>query len=241
MAYSPSGRRTDLEVPSGFESLLRDLTVRFVNVTPERVDAEIRDMQRRLCEVLALDRSALWQTTPGDPDILHLTHLYEDAYDPVLLAGVPIGPAHGSAANGPGRLLPTVNQPLSEDVRASDAFPWITRQLLAGCTVAVAQVEDLPAEAARDAESLRLAGTLSTVIVPLRTRGLRFGCLTFAMTRMPRSWPRPLVTQFELVAEVFARALTQQQTSHALREHAARLELAVESAHAGSWDLDLAS
>ena len=107
--------------------------------------------------------------------------------------------------------------------------------------MAVAQVEDLPAEAARDAESLRLAGTLSTVIVPLRTRGLRYGCLTFAMTRMPRSWPRPLVTQFELVAEVFARALTQQQTGNALREHAARLELAVESAHAGSWDLDLAS
>ena len=49
------------------------------------------------------------------------------------------------------------------------------------------------------------------------------------------------MTQFELVAEVFARALDQKQTSELLRENAARLELAADSANAGLWDLDLAT
>ena len=54
-------------------------------------------------------------------------------------------------------------------------FPWVTGQILAGSTVVLSSVEDLPAEAARDAESFRLIGTQSTVIVPLRTHAALLG------------------------------------------------------------------
>ncbi len=57
MADIRGGRCAELETPDGMETLLRDLFVRFVNVPPERVDAEIHDAHRRLCEVLPLAQS----------------------------------------------------------------------------------------------------------------------------------------------------------------------------------------
>ncbi len=55
-----------------FETLLADLSARFVRVPAEALDHEIQEAQRRICETLGLDRSTLGQPNKaGEP---HFTH-----------------------------------------------------------------------------------------------------------------------------------------------------------------------
>jgi len=46
------------------ETLLAEISSRFVNLPADQIDAEIEDAQRRICEFLNLDRSRLWQVFP---------------------------------------------------------------------------------------------------------------------------------------------------------------------------------
>jgi len=51
-----------------FETLISDLSSRFVNLMPSEVDHEIEDALRRVCELLRIDLAVLWQwsrTAPG--------------------------------------------------------------------------------------------------------------------------------------------------------------------------------
>ncbi len=79
-----------------FETLLSEISGRFVNLPADQVDGEIEDAQRRVCECLGLDLSVLWQWSMETPRILTLTHLYR-----------PLG--------GP---------PLPEPMYAYEYFPW---------------------------------------------------------------------------------------------------------------------
>ena len=60
-----------------FETLLAELSAHFVNLSAERIDREIEDAQRRICEFLDLDRSTLFQADEGGPGMLVLTRVYQ--------------------------------------------------------------------------------------------------------------------------------------------------------------------
>ena len=53
--------RAELEARLLFETLIADLSSRFVNLPAGEVDGEIMDAQRRLCDFLSLDFATLWQ------------------------------------------------------------------------------------------------------------------------------------------------------------------------------------
>ena len=55
-------------------TLIADLSSRFINLPADKVDPEIEAAQRRICECLGLDISALWQWSVDHPDDLVLTH-----------------------------------------------------------------------------------------------------------------------------------------------------------------------
>jgi formate hydrogenlyase transcriptional activator len=192
----------------GFEALLLDLSARFVNLATEQVDSEISAVQRAVCEFLELDHSALWQVSDSDPDDFVLTHVYGSQPLPSL-------PAHMSA---------------------KALFPWIGSRALAGETTVLTRVEDLPPEAATDLGTFRRFGTRATVVVPLATGTERtFGGISFAMRRGEREWPDALVRRLQIVAYVFANALSRRRADTALRrslEEVRRLrdELEVENA-----------
>jgi PAS domain S-box-containing protein len=194
-----------------FETLISDLSSRFINLPPGEVDRAIEDAQRRVCECLDLDLSALWQWSPEGPPNLAMTHIYR-----------PLG--------GP---------PLPERADARKYFPWSLDQVLAGRIVSLARVEETPPEAARDQEAWRQVGLKSVLTFPLSAGGGPvIGALTFAPIREERDWPDPLVKRLELVAQVFANALARKRADEALRESEERLSLAADSAGAGLWTLD---
>ena len=64
-----------------FEELIANLSAKFVNLPATRVDQEIEDAQRRVCEHLGLDLSALWQSDPSDMTVMVVLSLKNDLMD----------------------------------------------------------------------------------------------------------------------------------------------------------------
>lgn len=181
----------ELEDRLKFETLLADLSSRFINLPPGEVDREIENGQRRVCEYLDLDLATLWQWPAEGPASLAMTHLYR-----------PLG--------GP---------PVPEAMDARSYFPWTLAQIKAGRIISLASVEDVPPEGARDRETACHFGAKSTLTFPLSAGGGSvFGALTFASMREKRDWPDALVKRLQLVAQVFANALARKRGDEALRE-----------------------
>ena len=188
------------------------LSAHFINLPADRIDSEIEDAQRRICEFLALDRSTLWQVPEQESDTMLLTHIHQ----------------------------PPGSRPPAERMNVRDFFPWAAEKILNGETLAISKIADLPLEADRDRENFVSYGTASTVIVPLSTgEGPVFGLLTFAVMGEERDWPETVVTGFKLIAQVFANALARGQTEHALRESEAKLSVATNAAGAGLWIMEI--
>ena len=191
-------------------TLIADISSKFVNLPPSEVDREIMDAERRICELLDLDLSALWQLSDEAPGFFTLTHLYSAQEGP----------------QPPGRL------------RQED-FPWVRQQMLAGRIVAISSLEELPAEAARDREVSRQLGIKSNLTIPLSVGGEPpVGILGLNTTRAERDWPDALVKRLQLVAQIFTNALARKRNDQALRESEFRLNLAADSAEAGLWVMD---
>jgi transcriptional regulator with GAF, ATPase, and Fis domain len=197
----------------GFEALLWDLFLRLMDVPGDKVEAEILDAQRRMCQALDLDRSALWQIRPDDSRNLYITHVYDSAHDSTADASI-----DGSIQRGQDREFFVSGSSLPKHANASDHFPWLAQRVADGETVVIASVDELPAAAAADAESLRRFGTKSTVAVPLKVQDSVLGVLSFATTRQARHWPGELVERLHRLAQVFAKALARGKTEKRLQD-----------------------
>jgi hypothetical protein len=109
-----------------------------------------------MCEFMDLDRSSLGQLSEREPWVLSLAHIHQP---------------QGSSA-------------LPEGLDGRALLPWTLQNILAGQTVIITKMSDLPPEAARDRESFGLYGTKSVVVVPLSVGGgPPFGGLTFSVLR----------------------------------------------------------
>jgi PAS domain S-box-containing protein len=202
--------RHELEERLRFEKLLVEISACFVNLPTHQIDDEIEDAQRRICECLGIDLSALWQWSDEKPHFMTVTHLH-------------------SPPEGPSR---------PDGIDAQEAFPWVLQKMLSGETLAYS-TENMPSEAAIDQESRRYFGVKSSVNLPLSTGGGPIiGVLTFDTLGAERTWPDEIVKQLELIAQVFANTLDRKRSEEALRESEARLSLAADSAEAGFWELD---
>jgi PAS domain S-box-containing protein len=192
------------------ESLVADLSARFVHLPPSQIGSVIQDAQRRICEVLDLDRSTLLQVPDDAPDTMRMTHVHTPPQTPPF--------------------------PVGTDMR--DVTPWAVHALLRAETIILSTLSALPPEAALDRENLQRYGTKSVVAIPLFAEGVVLGALTFATMRAEREWPGDVVKGFRIVAEVIANALARRRADLALRESQTRLTLAVASADARLWEVE---
>src|SRR6185295_4451727 len=183
-------------------ALIADISSKFVNLPPGEVDHEIRDAQRRIFELLGLDVSGFWQWSAEASGFFRLTHY---------------------SRPGEGPQIP-------ERMNSQEYFPWYQQQVLAGRTIAVRSMTELPAEAVRDRETFRQFGFKSNLTIPLAVGGKPpIGALGFNTTRAERDWPDALVKRLQLVAQIFASALARQRADQALHESEERYREVVES------------
>ena len=196
-----------------FETLISDLSSRFINLPAGEVDGAIENALRGVCEILGIDLAVLWQWSATAPDVIAPTHAY-----PALEGLLPPEPLH------------------------EEQFPWIRREILAGRVVAFTSLEQFPAEAAVDREYCRHYGVKSHLSLPLSVGGEPpVGLIGFNTLGAERDWPDAVVKRLQLIAQVFTNALARRRTDEALRESEERLSLAADSADAGLWVLDYAT
>ena len=199
-----------LESHLRFQSLLSEISVRFVNLPSELVETEIKECQRRVCETLGIDFSSLWLAPEEDREMMLLAQVHSPR-----------------------------ESPLPERLDAKEIFPWTLQKVMSGELLAFTKLDDLPPEADRDRASYRLYDTQSSLAIPLSMGGDRvFGVLTFGAAR-ERDWPESVVTGLQLVAQVFANALARKHADETLRESEARLSLAASSGEIGLWSVGL--
>ncbi len=178
----------ELEERLQFEILLTELLAGFVNIAGDKVDGAIENAQQRICEALGLDRSTLYELREPSRDLV-TTHGWAR---PEFKLNPP---------TPPGKL-----------------YPWGVQQILAGRPIQFSSVEELPAEAAVDKESIRRLGPKSNVTFPLIAGGKVLGALAFGTLKEERRWPEVLVGRLRLIAEIFANALSRQAADTALRQ-----------------------
>jgi hypothetical protein len=145
MSCENSSTYLELEERLHFETLIADLSSKFVNLPAEDVDKEILEAQRGICECLGLDVAGLWQWSDKEGGSFLLSHLF-------------------STDEG-------LRRP--ERASATEYFPWCQLQMLAGRTVVLSSMEEFPAEAAVDRETSRHFGIKSSLMIPLSTGGSR--------------------------------------------------------------------
>lgn len=195
-----------------FDVLLSEISADFINMPSDQLDKGIEDAQRRVCECLELDLSALWQWDAIDSNTLQLTHLYR-----------PLG--------GP---------PVPEKMDANEFFPWCQQELRSGKTITVSCIDNVPPEAFRDQEAWRHYGVKTSLTIPLAAgKGPVFGGLSFNDMKNERVWSDTLVKRLQLVAQIFANALARKRYDEILSESESRLSLATDAAGAGLWVYEL--
>ena len=210
MELSKADWRNEYEKQLRFETLLTDISTRFINLPSDQIDSVIEEAQCRICSCLDIDLSALWQWSEESPRFMTLTHLH-------------------SPPDGPSR---------PEKIDAEKSFPWVLKKVLQRETL-VLFTDNMPPEAAFDQESRRHFGVKSSVVVPLAVGGAPLiGVLTFDALWEERVWPNELVKRLELVAQIFCNALVRKELDRTLRQSEARLSLAADSAAIGLWELN---
>ena len=209
-----AGLSAELAEQLKFETLLADLSARFVNLSADQVDSQIEEAQGRICECLGIDHSALWQGCTSEPGINILTHLH----------GTPDAP------------------PAPNRVDGDSYFPWVQQKIMRKEIVYCPKYCERSARSSHGQEDVADFGIKSVLAFPLWVGDSPvFGAVSFAATKGERDWPEALTKRLRLVAEVFASAIARKRAEQSLRESETRLRLAAASAGAGLWTLDTAS
>ncbi len=192
-----------------FESLLADLSSRFINIPADQIESQIEWGLRQIVEVLGIDRVGLGEASPDHSQLL-ITHSYE-------VPGVPPSPR----------------------VIMEQQFPWYAGRVRLGEPLRLGRLpDDFPPEAVPEREYCAHFGMKSLLMVPFKVAGTVVGGIGFETFKDYRDWPDEIVPRLGLIGDIFAHALARKRADEALRlaeEQARQLRDAL--AHAGRLEL----
>lgn len=195
-----------------FEKVLTGISTKFINVSIDRLDDEIKAAQRQICQYLGADICTLWQFSPDRPGNLVMTHIH---------------------------VSPDVPFEAPETIDAKESFPWCLEMVMRKRTIVLPRITDAPAAAVRDLDTWKSYGIRSALTFPLFAGDdSSFGALGFNTLKEEHDWPEELVNRLHIVSQVFASALNRKFIERNLRESETRLRLAAASANAGLWSWD---
>lgn len=169
-----------------FESLLSEISAKFVNVPASAVEVEMQSALGGLIACLALDRVSLFEFSENDEEIHSMISCQAQGIDPV-----------------PQTILHQV-------------LPWVLARLRRGEVVEFTRIDDLPDEAAVDKQFFLEQGTKSYIGIPLVGRDGILGSVSFATHGANREWSLQLVQRLRLLGEVFANVLQRKRAEESL-------------------------
>jgi len=186
-----------LEERLRFEQLLSDLSARFVNLPPDRVDSEIDHGLRQILEFFQVDRAGLLWSLP-DGSGHQITHgVYGENVPPV-----PLG----------------VKLPRS-------IYPWAFEKLVERHeVVSFSRLDDLPPEANVDKQTYAEWGIRSALDIPIVTGGSVVHVIAINSVKSERVWPEELFPRLKLLGEIFVNALERKQIRLELEQRLREIE-----------------
>jgi len=180
-----------------FERLLSDLSARFVNILPDRVDPEIERGLEQVLEFFQVDRCGLLQTLP-EKDSWQITHA-------AVAEGVP-------------------SVPIRTKLPAS-IYPWSYNKLVKKNEMVVwSRLDDLPPEASVDKQTWAGWGIRSCVNIPVAIGESVSHVISVNSVKRERVWPKDLLPRLQLLGEIFVNALERKRIGLELEERLQEIE-----------------
>lgn len=202
---------SELETRIRFETLISDISARFVREPSDTVDCEIELALRQILDFFEVDRCGMLGVRE-DKKIVWVTHI-------CCKEGV---------------------EDVSKDINLAQMFPWSYEMLIAKRVPAkFERLEGLPPEAEQDRLSWIAMGVKSNLTIPLFcANGVRY-LLTIQSLSNEHRWPKEFIPRLNLLGEIFVNALERRDKDHLISESRSRLNMAADSAGAGFWTLDI--
>jgi PAS domain S-box-containing protein len=161
-----------------FETLLSEISSRFINLAPNSLDRELEQSLKELVEFLGFDRSSIGLFSEGMKK-LYVTHSYAQP-------GIETAPRLDLAAK----------------------FTWYTDKLRKGEALQFSDLPyDLPDEAVAEREYCIKEGFKSHLAIPLRAGNSLLGVLGFGSYSSSITWPKEFVQRLRIIGEIFASAI----------------------------------
>jgi signal transduction histidine kinase len=179
-----------------FEHLLSGLSARFVNMPPDRVDAEIEDGLRQILEFFQVDRCAMLRLLLAKTSF-QITHIATSDNVPPVPEGVEL---------------------------PRSIYPWIYEKLAEKQEmVYISRLDDLPAEANVDRQTCIEWGIGSFVNIPILVGDSVDHVINVNSAKSEWVWPEELFPRLRLLGEIFVNALLRKQAEEAARESERKL------------------
>ena len=179
-----------------FEQFLADLSAKFVALPPEQVDDEIRSALKAVLGFFGIDRISLLRLLPCRTQWL-VTHNAD------------------TTGNSP--------YPVETSLPVS-LVPWAARKLADDRgTFSFATLDDLPAEAAVDKQTMEMWKVRSGLYIPIAALRSSEYSLGISSAEAGRNCPEEYIPRLRLFGELFVNALERSIGERALRESEAYL------------------
>jgi formate hydrogenlyase transcriptional activator len=186
-----------LEERIRFETLISDISARFVNLSPDQVDPEINRALKQILEFFHVDRVGLMRSMP-DRLAYQITHgVYSENVPPV---------------------------PVGVELRRT-IYPWVSEKLAEKHeVVSFSRLDDLPAEANVDKQTYAEWGIRSALDIPIITGGSVVHVIAINSVKSERVWPEELLPRLQLLGEIFVNALERKQMRLELEKRLREIE-----------------
>ena len=174
-----------------FESLILELSTRFIDISYRRIDREIEAALEKLGRFCGSSSTNIFEFS-DDRSIFNMTHLWRDEHV-------------------------TIEKDDLQNLSSAE-MPWWTGMILNQKPVAVQSVDNLPDEAGIERAILQSHGIKSLVDVPMVYQGRVIGFMGIETDKDNRKWTEDEITLLKIVSQAFTNALQRKKGEEALRE-----------------------
>lgn len=164
---------------------LAELSKRFINIAPDRIDHAISGALGEIGKALGADRAYVYQMSESGRTLL-ISHGWNQLGQDAELK-------YRSR-------LPTVN------------FPWLVERLMTGQIIEVRDTAQMPSEAAHEQALLAYMAVGAAILIPVRFSGHMHGFLGFDCRKAGRFWDTGHMEFLHAAGEVFAGALQRRRS-----------------------------
>ncbi len=182
----------DLQQQARFESLIADLSTKFINLEPQEIDRNIVTLLEIIGEFSGADRGYVFLFRKNSK-VIDNTHEW--------------------CAEGVHSQIDSL-----QGIDLDQNFPWFAARIRRGEVVHVPSVADLPPEAAAEKAEFETGNIQSLVNVPIAAGAQLIGFVGFDAVRTIKVWSEWDVAILRMVGEIVVNTIKRKHTEEALKD-----------------------